>query len=693
MPPVAALEFASPWMLGWLAAAALPWLINLWTRRRHVETAWAAVELLMAAVRERSRRIRLRELLLLALRTAILLLVALAAARPLWRTASAGGGTAERTHYVLVIDQSMSMSARADESTRLERAQARARQIVEDAAAGDAFTTIAWADTADNVLGRPTFERMAALQAIEAIEPLDTAANLSAALRAVETAIGVARREFPGLRRTRTVFVSDLAINTWAAALPGDQVSDERLKLPAGAEIESVDEGARQNLAIAGISLEPAGPILDRPFEIVVQLKAFGREPVGGVGVELFVDGDRIGRQHAEFSAGGEGIARFETRLVEPGRHVIEARLPADADVLFADNRRWLVAEARQARRALLVADVARAAEDIARALNPRFRDAAGGDAIQVDIIATAGLERAELRAYDAVFLANVAELSEREQRLLQRYIEDGGAAVLVLGERIHATGYNRFLEEIASLTIAEEPAQGDWRLDPLDYRHPILAPFAGRKRSGLLGVRVSQYYPLRIAEDDRAEAALAFSSGDPAIVIGEHGRGRLAVIATDPALETQGEPWSTLAVSPSFVPLVRELLGYLTSDRRGEQLNRLAGEPLVLNFSQEAGAAVAAEWKDPAGNVSATPPDCRRVGIYAGDGEAIAVNFDPAESDLAAIDVADLQKSTPVESRAVGSSAADAASRSLASFLLGAAAALMLVELTIAWLLGRGWA
>src|SRR5215213_10151344 len=98
--PLAAIEFASPWMLGWLAAASIPWLINLWSRRRHVETPWAAVELLMAAIRERSRRIRLRELLLLALRTSILVLLAVAAARPVWRSPSlAAQQLAARTHH------------------------------------------------------------------------------------------------------------------------------------------------------------------------------------------------------------------------------------------------------------------------------------------------------------------------------------------------------------------------------------------------------------------------------------------------------------------------------------------------------------------------------------------------------------------------------------------------------------------
>jgi hypothetical protein len=686
---LAAIEFASPWMLGWLAATALPWLVNLWTRRRHVETPWAAVELLMTAVRERSRRLRLRELLLLALRTAILLLAALAAARPLWRTASAGDATAERTHYVLVIDQSMSMSTRADGSTRLERAQERARQIVEEAAAGDAFTVIPWADAADNVLGRPTFENIEALRAIDAIEQLDTVANLPTALRAVEAAVADARREFSGLSRSQTILLSDMAVNTWAAAVSNSREGDRRLALPEDARIERVNDGVRENLAITDIELDPVTPVLDRPLNVSVRLESLGREAIRNVDVELLVDEVRVGRQHVDVPAGQATVVRFDARLTEPGRQVFEARALSDGDALVADNRRWLVTEAKAARRALLSADVATSAEDLARALNPRFRQASDGNDTQVEVISTAGLGSAELASYDAAFICNVAELSERERRLLERYIAEGGAVVLVLGDRVKPTAYNEFLQEVAPIQFSEQASQGDWRLDPLDYRHPIVEPFSGQSRSGLLGVRISHYYPLRVEGAD-VETPLALNSGDPAIVIGRHGTGRLAVMATDPALQTQGEPWSTLAVSPSFVPLVRELFDYLTGGTRSDEWNRTAGEPLAPASVVLNGAV--AEWKDPAGRVTSTPPKTSQLGVYTVNGEPIAVNTDPAESDLNAVSMSDLQAPASADS-GVAASEGVGGVVPLASYLLGAAALLMLIELTTAWALGRGWA
>jgi hypothetical protein len=714
---VAAIEFASPAMLGWLAAAALPWLINLWSRRRHVETPWAAVDLLLAAVRERSRRLRLRELLLLALRTAILLLVAFAAARPLWRQAASAGSTAVRTHHVIVIDQSFSMATDANESSRFELALSRARQIVEDAPSGDAFTVIAWSETADNIPGRATFDAASALAAIESIERVDTVANLAVAVRTVDAAIKTTRKEFPGLGRTRVAFVSDLGLNTWSAALrkpaSGDRgKSDgeaEWAELAAASEIviESVDDGVRQNIAITDIAIDPPLPVLGRPITVAVQLKSFG-DAMANLNVQLLLDGTRVAQQAANLAANGEATLRFDARLIEPGNHVLEARLPDDVDVLAVDNRRWLSTEATLGARVLCVADVPSAAEDIARALNPRFRDGAAEDAIGVETVATAGLAAAELSAFDAVFICNVAELSIREQRLLERYVASGGAVVFVLGDRIQAASYRDIFNTktgLLPIEIAEQPSTGDWRLDPLDHLHPVMQPFARRSRSGLLGVRVSQYFPLRIVGEGSAPAvALAFTSGDPALIIGEHGLGRVAVLATDPALTTRTEPWSTFAVSPSFVPLVRELFSYLSADRRTERLNRIVGEPLALPFDATGVAPGDVEWKNPAGGVTTAPPETNRRGVYTvlrekpgsdgGETAAIAVNVDTSESDLAAVDAGDLQQIGVVEgAEPAASSLPYAGAVSLQGYLLAAAAALALVELTVAWLFGRGWA
>src|SRR6476620_7847254 len=100
--PILAFGFGNLAMLGWLAAAAAPLLIHLWSRRKYRETPWAAITFLLAAMRRSSRRIQLQQWLLLAVRTLTIVLVVLAVAEPYGTGSLAGGRAGGPSHKVLV---------------------------------------------------------------------------------------------------------------------------------------------------------------------------------------------------------------------------------------------------------------------------------------------------------------------------------------------------------------------------------------------------------------------------------------------------------------------------------------------------------------------------------------------------------------------------------------------------------------
>ena len=132
-------------MLGWLAAAAAPLLIHLWSRRRYREVPWAAVTFLLAAMRKNSRRIQLQQWILLAVRTLMVLFVVLALAEPRGQNLAAGVGGVP-THKVIVIDTSFSMAYRENDESLLAKAKKLAEEMVEQSGGGDAFTVITLSD-------------------------------------------------------------------------------------------------------------------------------------------------------------------------------------------------------------------------------------------------------------------------------------------------------------------------------------------------------------------------------------------------------------------------------------------------------------------------------------------------------------------------------------------------------------------
>jgi hypothetical protein len=715
---IAAVEFVSPAMLGWLAAATMPWLVNFWSRRRHVESSWAAVELLQAAVRRHSRRLRLREWLLLALRSAIIALVALAASRPYWRATGAAALVAERTHHVVVLDQSFSMTCRTASGTRFDRAQRIARRFVQQASPGDAVTVIAWSATAENMLAGSTFEPREAIAAIDAMSVGDGVADISAALRAARASVLDSRRQFPQVARARVALISDFAANTWAAfaprepraggaATPAAALADwQSLANDAEVLLQSVDDGVRDNLAVAGLSIDTPAPTPETPLRATVVLEAFGTRSWDEVQVELFVDGELVGRRPLQVRAAETASVELEIRPLDRGNHVFEAHLAGDVDAVSADNRRWLSVEVTDGPRVACFYDTPGAAADVARALNPRRKSSPGAIAVETRPIAS--LAAMQLAGYDAIFLCNVEQLSVQEQLMLRRYASEGGAVVVILGDRIRPSAYNELFAgpaddpahagPLLAIAIVDRPIEGDWQFAPRNFEHPILEPFAEGGGAGLTAIRISRYYPARVVGDQgNAQSVLAYSSGDPALVVGDFGMGRVSVLTTDPALAS-GRPWTTLAVSPSFVPLLRELFEYAAADRRLGRLNRIVGQPL-WPLPSGAGASV---WRGPDGRRSSTPPATRESGVYVRESTgpsapneagvaslSIAVNVDPAESDLATIDAARVADA-PASSATV-QEAASTVDAPLQRPLLGAAIVLLFIELAIAQNRGRG--
>ena len=75
------MDFLNPALVWGTLGVAVPVVIHLLNRFRYKQVDWAAMELLRRAMVARSQRIRIEDLILLALRCLAVLLVALAFAR------------------------------------------------------------------------------------------------------------------------------------------------------------------------------------------------------------------------------------------------------------------------------------------------------------------------------------------------------------------------------------------------------------------------------------------------------------------------------------------------------------------------------------------------------------------------------------------------------------------------------------
>lgn len=160
------IAFTAPWALVGLLAAALPVLLHLVQRREPPEVAFPAVRYLEDATRDHRRRLKLRNLLLLIVRTLLVIVLVLAAAGP--TIAGSGIGDHQPSALVLVVDNSASSAAVREGEMTLTGLVAAAAGVLARATAADRL----WLMTADGVARSGTRGELAARLGVLGPEPV-----------------------------------------------------------------------------------------------------------------------------------------------------------------------------------------------------------------------------------------------------------------------------------------------------------------------------------------------------------------------------------------------------------------------------------------------------------------------------------------------------------------------------------------
>jgi hypothetical protein len=677
-PPIFAFGFLNLPMLGWLAAAAAPILIHLWTRRHYRQTAWAAMEFLAAAVRQHTRRLFLEQWLLLLIRTAIIVLLVLAVAQPYWKRPGSAAGSGETVHRMLVLDGSYSMDFKPADQTRFEKAKELARRIVEDSHQGDVFTLVLMSSPSRVVVGKPALEQAEILREIEALQPTQTTADLPGTLAAIEQLLPKAQHDNPRITQHEIYFLTDLQRVSWSPKLNQTAMAEFRRRSAAladAAEIVILDVGqpGAENLAVTALSPSDPLVIAGRNVNLQASIKNFGRQSRARQPVELLADGRRIERKFVDVPAGEEISLIFTHRFEAPGDHALEIRAPGDA--LEVDNHRYLAINARQEIRVLCIdgrpsgQPFSGAADYLAEALSPQG-DESRQNAIKPEVAPESALVERELTRYDCVFICNVAQFTSHEVRLLGNYLQSGGNVVFFLGDQVLPERYNCEMADDSFSGREGRAGQGrilparlgtlidqpQLRLDPLAFRHPILHAFRGRGESGLLTTPVFKYFKLQVPKDSSAHVVLATANGDPLLVEESIERGHVILSAT-----SADATWTAMPLWPSFLPLVQEILAFCLGGN-ARQRNLDVGDPIAAP-APPASADAPVTMQTPDGR---TQPVRRRTqdganllqftdtaqsGIYAArfgppvDRSLVfAVNVDTLESDLSQLPPDELQ-------------------------------------------------
>jgi hypothetical protein len=131
------MNFLNPAALFGLIAAGIPILLHLLNLRRIKKIEFSSLKFLKELKRSQIRRIKLRQIILLILRTLLILCIVAAFARPMIKGTLPGFHNYARTSAVIFIDNSPSMNFSDEYGNRFNYAKRIAKKIIEQLHSGD----------------------------------------------------------------------------------------------------------------------------------------------------------------------------------------------------------------------------------------------------------------------------------------------------------------------------------------------------------------------------------------------------------------------------------------------------------------------------------------------------------------------------------------------------------------------------
>jgi hypothetical protein len=687
------LNFLNPVFLAGLAAAALPILIHLFSRRRAREVVFPSLEYLQEISRRKVRRMRLRQWLLLALRVLIVAFFAMAMGRPTIR-GGAGVVTRGSSTIAVVLDNSFSMGAADprrsgetppldnipsagvtpptgaaasagsaaghpeagtafDESgTVYESAKERALEILDLMGEGDRGVLALPGKPVTVPFMTPVADAGLLRQEVRRAPLAAEGADLPAALAQVLPILAAARTI------NRELFiVSDFQqgdLEAWLRAAPAAGAAGDTLgaqiKIPAGIHVYLVPArtAALDNASVARMRYDAAAG-LGGKGQLVVTVLNHGESPIAARPIRVTADG-----------SGGDVLADAVFDLAPGGRGDVTADLsglPADgalsvrigSDALELDNTGYLVTGDPGVRKVLLVTGgrgEANAATDEGRFLRTALDPDGTSEFFSVHEIDPEGLAAPGGWNANVVILSNVGRLSAAAVENLVAFRARGGGILVGLGDRVDPRYYNTDilprLLSVELLNVSQEEGEGAFRsLRPVVLAHPIFSGFPIGPGDDLGSARFRRLVTCRTAQDARVLAE--FGRANPAIVEGD------GVLLFTSSLDGG---WNDFVFSASYPPLLHKMIRYLASRGAGDDRAGLVGARLEATLPEtEVNGVISCV--DPWGAqtpVEATPSEkmvrLRSVpapwpGIYRFRDAAgrtltsFAVNLDPAEGDL----------------------------------------------------------
>jgi len=638
-------------MLFGLAAAAIPVILHLLNLRKLKTIEFSTLAFLKELQTTKIRRIKLRQFLLLIVRTLLIVAIVLAFSRPAMKGTIAGTvGTRARTTIVMILDNSMSMRLRNEHGALLKQGKELALRVADMMNEGDELFLIRTSQLPLPVTETPMHD-------VVAIKTMIRETQESQSSFAFHDALILAKRllqESQNSNKEMYVF-SDFQYSSWR----NKNDTTDVFTLENTRVFVAKFSAQQQNIALDTVAVQTSIIEHNNPVNISITTRNYGEHKMNDYALSIFLEGKRVAQKNISIDAWSRKTEIFSVLPNSYGW--IKGYAEIESDALDDDNKRYFSFYVPES---ISIAFVSESERDIHF---PLLAMNASDDSLHsffhTQTMIHSELSRIQMNMHNVIVVSNVASLSKSEGEQLMQFLQRGGGVIFFPGEKMDITSFNiNFFKpmnvpQIQGILRPSENGQRISFVENIDYGHPLFSGVfeneSEMKTQPNRKIELPIIYTMvqRIAGKEGTSVMAAHSSFS---LLSEYtiGEGKLLVYAIAPTFA-----WSDFPRRGIFVPLMYRSVLYCARGT-GRSYAFLVGEQPTINVpysalkgtkqlvlrnevyqdeklksaqaERTAGTVFTASQKEQAGNYTLVANE-KTIGI-------LSVNIDARESDIRVI-------------------------------------------------------
>jgi hypothetical protein len=559
--------FLNPAVLLGLLAASIPVLIHLLNLRKLQRIEFSTLTFLKELQKNKIKKIKLKQWLLLLLRVLIIIFIILGFARPALKGIAIGGTTsAAKTTAVFIIDDTFSMSVIDTKGSYFNQAKSAIKDLLNNLQEGDKIAIIKVSSAGSDEINL-TSNLVDFRKQIDDLQISDKSGKLNAAIVKAAEVISTSNNFNKEIYLFSDFQKGNLADDEELSNL--SQALNERIKLYA------FDYSGKDvfNISIDELNINSQIFEKNKSVNFSATVSNHSGRGANNTVVSLFINGERSAQQSVNLQSGQTQIITMETPVKHYG--FVDVFVGIEDDDILNDNIRYTSLYIPEEIPLIIFESNAGEAKFVYTALTLSNN----GQTIKATIKNISEINSVDLSRYRVVVLIGDANLQNSSR--IKSYVNDGGGLILMPGSETELSSFNDFIKSIGIAAAIGEAGKvkGDYlvRFGEVDFGHPLFQNiFLKDEKKQIESPEIYHHYKLSSAA---GRSIIKLADGSVFLCEYKLEAGKVLVVGAAPVLS-----WSTFPLKSIFVPFFTKSVFYLSAVEQSGQ-KYFTGDEILLNL------------------------------------------------------------------------------------------------------------